>query len=79
MTIREAPIMIINGKEPFEVGDDVIFREDPDHVEWIEEIKPVAGHWQVVTAWCCGAVRNYRICDAVDLELHDSFRDPRRG
>jgi hypothetical protein len=55
-------------KPPFEIGDEVIFVEDPaptqEHVANVKWIDAPIPHWRIETIWHVGDQEHHRIADA---------------
>ena len=66
-------------RQPFEVGDEVIYFADPDHVErvlaceWVDAPVP---HWRVETAFSVAGGEHHRIADAAEFRHAPSTPRP---
>jgi hypothetical protein len=66
-------------KQPFQVGDKVIYVADPDHVEhvlaceWVDAPVP---HWRVETVFSVAGAEHHRIADAAEFRDAPSTSRP---
>jgi hypothetical protein len=66
-------------KQPFQVGDKVIYVADPDHVEhvlaceWVDAPVP---HWRVETIFSVAGGEHHRIADASEFRHAPSTSRP---